>query len=188
MGKFLSHIASLTRRFCQAVDGVAAVEFAIVLPVMITLYVGSVEASRALTYDRRLETAAASLGDLVAQSSTDITVSELNDLFTAAKTTIAPHDASGVRQTVTCVRIDDDGDTEVMWSRGYNGGSQHTVGAEYDLPQEFVDISGASFVIVSEAELDYAPLTGIVFPDGFTLSSTNFYLPRFGGFIDVVPG
>lgn len=183
-----ARLKSLGERFVSSQDATAVVEFAIILPAMIFLYIGSVEASRALTYDRRLESASAALGDLVSQSPTDILESELNDLFAAAKTTIAPHDASGVKQVVTCVRLLANGDTNVLWSHGYNGGTTHTVNTSFNLPDDFKAIAGDTYVIVSEAELGYTPLTGIVMAGGFKMHSINYYLPRFGSFIDVVPG
>lgn len=184
----MMRLEHLRKRFLFSEEAAAVIEFAIVLPVMIVLYIGSVEASRALTYDRRVDSVSAALGDLVSQSQSSILQSELTDLFTAAKTTIAPHDASGVKQVVTCVRLFANGDTNVVWSHGYNGGATHTVDTSFDLPDDFKAIADDTYVIVSEAELDYTPLTGIVFPAGFKLGSINYYLPRFGSLISVVPG
>lgn len=186
MGKFLSNLKAIAKRFYRAQAGAAAVEFAFVVPLMLVLYVGTVEANRALSYDRRLETASAALGDLVAQSPTDITIAELNDLFTAAKTTIAPHSGVGVKQIVTGVSIDAAGVTNVEWSQGFNGGMGHAVDSSFEVPNEFKAIAGESFVIVSEAKMAYTPITGLIFPEGFNLSSEHFYLPRFGDPIDIL--
>ena len=59
---FDSSIAADTR-------AVAAVEFALLLPVMLTLYIGSVEVSQALSVDRKVVLLSRTVGDLTTQSS-----------------------------------------------------------------------------------------------------------------------
>lgn len=186
MRRTLIDTVAAVRRFLAAENGVAAVEFALTMPLMIVLYFGSVEASRALGYDRRLTSAASALGDLVAQTKGDLTMAELNDLFAAAEITVAPYDASELGQIVTCVYVDPDGKATVQWSYGHNGGDPHQEGEPFDLPAEFTAMASDTYVIVSEAEMTYTPLTEIVFPASIDLYKDYYYVPRYGEFIDVI--
>ena len=58
------------RRLLRDKRGVSAVEFAMLLPLMVTLYLGGVEVSQAVAIDRKVTLVARSLGDLVAQATT----------------------------------------------------------------------------------------------------------------------
>lgn len=165
--------------------GVATIEFAFVMPLLILLYFGTVDGSRMLAFDRRLTSASATLGDLVARTKTSLTTSELSDFFTAARITMTPYDPEKLEQVITCVYVDSAGVATVVWSYGNNGGTAHTVNGSYDLPTQFTDIATDSYVIVSETSLDYEPLTNLVFPSTIALYKEQYYIPRFGELISV---
>lgn len=168
------------QRFRASQSAVAAVEFALILPVLLLLYLGIVEASRAISYDKRVVTSTSAMGDLVARSQGSISIAQLNDFFEAARIIIAPYSAASLSQVVTSVYVDDDGDTSVRWSRGYNGGVVHAVGDTYELPEELTDVTRDGFVIVSEASLDYDPITTYIFPSSMQFYKEFFHLPRYG--------
>ncbi len=67
------------RRLLRDERGVSAVEFAMLLPLMITLYLGGVEVSQGIAVDRKVTLVARSLGDLVAQSTT-VTNSDMTNI------------------------------------------------------------------------------------------------------------
>jgi Flp pilus assembly protein TadG len=183
--RFHFPLLPLARRFLAEREGVAAVEFALILPFLIFLWMGSVELSQVLAVDRRISTIAGSLSDLVARTEDELPIGTLNDYFTAAEQLIIPYESGELTQIVTCVYVDEDGDTEVMWSYGYNGGTAHTVGAAYELPDELTGIATDTYVIVAEAGYSYTPLLGYVFDTPFSLYKEFFNLPRYGTFIDV---
>ena len=60
---FLTVLGQRLRRFGAAREAVAAVEFALILPVMLTMYVGSIELSQAFSMDQRVITIAGTTGD-----------------------------------------------------------------------------------------------------------------------------
>src|SRR5918992_3050996 len=62
----------MQRLRCNA-DGVAAVEFAMIAPIMFFLFVGSVEFSQAITVDRRVTQVASSTADLIAREKSTTT-------------------------------------------------------------------------------------------------------------------
>ena len=187
MLEFVTRIQRLLSRFILTRDGVAAVEFALVLPLLITLYIGTVEASRALSYDRRLTSAASALGDLVAQTKGSLTQAELADLFSVAEITVTPYGASNLKQIATHVYVNADGDTNIEWSEGHNGGVAHAEDTPYDLPVEFTNVARDTYVIVSEVEMNYEPITSFIFSEGITLYQEYYYVARFGDSIALTP-
>lgn len=178
------------RAFRLREDGIAAVEFALILPIMLLLYIGSVETSALISMDRKLQTASGALGDLVARSNTTISADTLKDYFLAAAGIMTPNPTADLRQVVTQIRVAADGTATVMWSRQYqNGimsvGTKHRANTGFTLPAAMRDIAKSNYVIVSESSYDYPPLYGFAFNQTINLYRENFFVPRFGGSITV---
>jgi hypothetical protein len=55
----------------------------------------------------------------------------------------------------------------------------------YNLPEAVTDIARDQYVIVAETRLPYLPLYGIIYKAPVMLNRANFYLPRFGGRIEL---
>lgn len=179
------------RHYRRDQKGVAAVEFALILPIMLLVYIGTVEASALISMDRHVQSVTGTLGDLVARSSKSISGTDLRKYFLAAGGVMTPYPADDLHQIVTEVRVNTNRTTQVVWTRQYLDGvysrtTPHTEGQPFPLPREVIDISLDGFVIVSETRYsNYKPLYGIVFDQPVTLSRENFYLPRFGDSIDI---
>jgi Flp pilus assembly protein TadG len=191
----MSPLRGLTRRVSQfgvAETGVAAVEFALLLPIMLFVYVGMVEASALISMDRKVQSVSGAVGDLVARSQEQVTAAELLDYVRVAGGIMTPYDAAPLEQIVTQVKVNADGTTRVDWSKRYvhqalQGSGAHAVNSSYTLPQDIIDIALGEYVIVAESSYSYLPLYGIVFDQPVNLYRENFYLPRFDERIVFVP-
>lgn len=173
-------------RLRLAEAGTAAVEFALVVPIMLVLYIGFVEVSLLISMDRKLQSVAGSLGDLVARSDSTIAAATLTDYFQAAGGIMTPHSTEGLRQVVTLVEVEANGTTtSVEWSRQYLDGvhsaGPHAVDSSFVLPEAMRNIAKGKFVIVAEGYYDYPPLYGLAFDQTINLYRENFFMPRFGG-------
>src|SRR6185437_9645411 len=179
----LRRFSATLRRFGRAQKAAAAVEFALILPVMLTLYVGSIELSAAFSMDQRVITIAGTVGDLVARTNGTLAASDLTNYFQAAQAIMAPYSPTKLEQVVSVVAVDSSGNTKVEWSVGYNGGSAQTCGQPYStvhpIPTAMTNISEGSIIIVSEASYVYPPLLGLFFKNSFNFYHQNFYLPRY---------
>jgi Flp pilus assembly protein TadG len=177
-------------RFRKAQSGAAAVEFALVLPIMLMLYIGANEASALVSMDRKVQFISGAVGDLVARSENGITGETLLDYVNIASGIISPYVAPDMEQIVTQVKVSSSGEAVVDWSKGYkNQVLDSSLGLEknsiYKLPEAVTKIAPGQYVIIAETRLPYLPLYGIIFDAPVTLSRANFYLPRFGGRIDL---
>ena len=123
------HIA---RQLVKDTRGLSAVEFALILPVMLTMYIGAVEFSHALTVDRRVTSVASSAADLTAQSK-QVTSASVIDIFTAANSIMQPYSVTPISIVLTSVVADEDNNTTVGWSCAHNG-SARADGSAYTLP------------------------------------------------------
>src|SRR5437764_12163612 len=92
-------------RFTGDIRGVSVVEFAMLLPLMITLYLGSVEISQGVGVDRKVTLTARTVGDLASQVSS-INNADMTNLLNAATSVIAPYDTTKLKVTVPAVTID----------------------------------------------------------------------------------
>jgi len=179
------------RRLALVEQGAAAVEFALILPIMLLVYIGSVEASLAISMDRRVQSVAGALGDLVARSDTAVTTAALEDYFQAAGGIMTPYSTETLKQVVTQVRVNAAGTAAtVVWSRKYvndtlSTGTAPPANSSFELPEAMRAIAAGSYVIVSEGSYAHTPITGFVFDQPINLYRENFLMPRFGGSISI---
>ena len=99
--------------------GVSAVEFALILPLMLLLYAGSVELSEALAVDRKANRLASTVGDLISQRSS-MTTSEMNNIFAAATAIMEPYDTGAAKIMVAVVNAGPSIEQTVAWARAVN--------------------------------------------------------------------
>lgn len=177
--------------FFRRETGVAAVEFALIVPLMLSVYLGCSEAAALLTADRKVQSVAGAIGDLVSRSNKTIELANLKDYFLASTSIMSPYDTSGLVQTVTAVSVSAKGAATVLWSARYEKGAlsttvaAHPKGSPYDLPTEMKAIATGQTVIAAEVEYDYRPLLGVVFKEALELNRSALFMPRFGGTITI---
>jgi len=169
-----AEIGRFVRRFSGDRSGIAAVEFALLLPIMIALYVGSVEFTDAFAIKRKVTSVASALSDLVTRSKT-ISKSEMQDILDAAEAVIAPYPAGDLKVRVSGVWIDDKSVAKVVWSVARNE-TAAAEGSTMTLPSG-VTIKD-SFVVVSEANYGYSPPIGYVFTGDINLDDSFYLRPR----------
>tara|TARA_R110002020_G_scaffold126624_5_gene284455 strand:- start:1192 stop:1767 length:576 start_codon:yes stop_codon:yes gene_type:complete len=179
-----SPLARLSGRFGRGEGGSAMVEFALILPFMLLLYIGMVEGSTLISIDRKVQTVSGAVGDLVARANGEISRTTLDDYVKIAGGIMTPYAADGLVQFVSQVYVDKDGNATVDWSKRYVGQvaqttGAHAVGSTYILPDEIKALANEQYVIVTECQDTYTPLFGIVFDKAIPLSRENFYIPRF---------
>lgn len=155
---------------------VSAVEFAMLLPLMLTLYLGTVEVSRAVGIDRKVTITAHTVADLASQVST-IGDTDMSNILTAAQAVIQPYDTNMLRVTVSGVQIDNNGTAKVAWSDTLNG-TARSVGSGVTVPATLN--SPNSFLIWSEVSYNYVPIIGYVITGPMTLSDQLYMGPRLG--------
>jgi len=170
-------VASLRQRLSRcALDerGVSAVEFALLLPLMVTLYLGGVEVSQGLTIDRKVTLVARSVADLAAQATT-INNSDMTNILNASTAVMLPYSTTGAKVTVSQVSIDANGVATIAWSDSKNGTARAT-GTTVTLPTA-LNIPSSS-LIWSEVSYEYKPVIGYVITGTMTLTDQIYMRPR----------
>jgi Flp pilus assembly protein TadG len=185
--KKLLHALRKTRAAKSAAnkDGAAAVEFAMLLPVMITLFFGTVETTLALLCRADVSTMAATAADLISQANTT-TTADISNVYAAAGTLLYPYYSGGAtgKPTIRLTSVIYDsgaGDPtttgKVAWSCTQSGTGTLTPtsrnqGDPVTFNQALITTNGS--VLMAEIAYNYAsPTTKVV--TGAINMTNNFY-------------
>lgn len=103
----------VVKRLQQNESGIAAVEFGLILPLMLMIYMGLVELSRGMRAAQKLDLVAHTLADLTAQQLTGgqntgqagLTEADITAIFSAANTLMAPLPVGNLKMTISEVNI-----------------------------------------------------------------------------------
>lgn len=168
----------LKRAFLRNADGVAAIEFAFLAPVVVGL-VGLVavadigfEINRKVTQIATTLTNVASLQTNIGTSSTGYTYSQI---LSAASLVIAPYSSSAVSLTLSEVQTNGSTTGKVIWSQATSGTTALSAGASYPVP---ANLSSSAYVLVGTASYVYTPLNFFFQLPAITLSDTITIPPR----------
>jgi Flp pilus assembly protein TadG len=167
-------IAGVLRRFTRDRRGVSAVEFAMILPLMLTLYLGAVEVSQGISIDRKVTLTTRTVADLASQV-TNITNADMTNLLQASKSVMTPYPTSTLKIVVSSVKIDSQGKATIAWSDTLNGNAR-AVGAPVTLPAA-LNVPNTS-LIWSETSYQYQPVIGYVITGSLNLSDQLYMRPR----------
>jgi Flp pilus assembly protein TadG len=173
-------------RFSGDCRGIAATEFAMIVPLMLTMFFGMVEFSSGVAVDRKVTLVARTLSDLTSQSTT-VADSDLTNFFTASVAILTPYSASPTQSTITELYIDPSTHkARVQWSKAstFNasgtvvlGTSPHSAGDIITIPAALA-VDG-TYLIWSEVSYKYVPAVGyIMAKTGITLSDQTYTRPR----------
>ena len=164
---------SRKRNLAKSEDGISAVEFALIAPLMAIIYFGCIELSIMMTLDRKVTGATAALGDLTSRASS-VSNDELSDIIEASRMVMQPNDMTGARIRVTSL-YEDDGDAKVAWSDGCNL-TPYADDQEITIPANLIPEAGT--LIMAEIEYDYNSNIGYFFSSSKELSDTFYLRPR----------
>jgi len=174
----------------------AAVEFAIVLPFMLLLYIGGIELSTALAINVKVSETAHSVADMVSQN-TQISTAQIQGILGASTAIIAPYPTISIignppvttpliTVTVSEVSTDSGGNATVQWSQSYNGttfGTGRPVSQPITLPTSLsggpqnTQNNNVSFIL-GEVSYAYTPNLGYAISGTITLQDNYYLFPR----------
>ena len=158
---------------------VSAVEFALILPLMLTLYIGGIQISEALSINRKVSHVTSTLADLVTQSKS-LTNSDVDNIFDASSSVMAPYSTDPLQITVSEIKIDNNGHATVVWSDARNANAL-SVGSSVTLPAAIAQAN--SYVVAAIAKYPFTPAIGYVLTGSFDLNSTYYLKPRLSEYI-----
>ncbi|MCU4181486.1 TadE/TadG family type IV pilus assembly protein [Bosea sp. BH3] len=174
-----SPLLRLLRRFRRARDGVAIVEFAMVLPFLMIAYCGLVDVAQLVMVNRKVTLLTSTLSDLTARMQS-APVAEISNIFEAARTVLLPYDATRASMVIASVVIDSAGVGRICWSSSYPAGTPAPARGTTVVLPDSVRIPSTS-VIMARASYRFTPIIGEVVTGPVTLGDNPIYArPRNG--------
>lgn len=164
-------------------SGVAAVEFAAVVPFMLLAYLGSVELGTGVAINRKVAVTTRAVADLATRYTT-IKNADMAGILGSAGAIMAPYDPTRLAVTVSEITVDAKGNASVAWS-DTQGGSARATGSPMTLPAT-LQTPGVSYIL-GEVQYDYKPAIGYVLSGTVPLSNHIFMSPRESGSITRAP-
>jgi len=170
-------------------DGAAAVEFAMLLPIMITLFFGTVETSLALLCRADVSIMAATAADLISQASTTSST-DISNVYAAAGTVLYPYYSGGAtgKPTIRLTSVVYDGSAgnpsttgKVAWTCTQSGSgtltpASRSAGGAVTFSQGLMTAS--SSVIMAEIAYSYASPTTKVITGAINMTNNFYTKPR----------
>jgi Flp pilus assembly protein TadG len=140
--------------------GAAALEFALIAPILLSLYLVTVEVSQGIESNKKISRVGSMVADLVTQQQTMSTL-ELDGIMAIGEAIVQPYNRTRPKITVTAIRISDDNvpQVRVAWSRKLENGiaSRPVAPNSITTVPERLRIRN-TFLIRVTSELDYRPI------------------------------
>jgi Flp pilus assembly protein TadG len=192
-GKLVHRARLAFRRWRADKRGVAAIEFAMIVPIMFVMFIGAVELSQAITVDRRVTQVASSTADLVARAEKQISQDEIKDIMKVGGYIFEPYSQTPVQIVLRNVMSSPTDATvaKTSWLCTYKGTGQTQAcqcdSTAYTLPPNLVTTNDS--VVVAEVTYQYVPLIfdwfmkksvggGSAASGTYTLTDTIYLKPR----------
>lgn len=169
MTRGLSRFLQATSALRGGERGLALIEFALIFPVMLFLFLGLVEFGEAFSLNRKIENAASTVSDLVSQES-KVTCAQLADIATIANEIIKPYRPAPFSLRISSIVADENNNLEVAWTYPTGGGSP-----SFDFPAGLTE--PGSSLIVAETAYEFTPTIGY-FIGSITLNGKGYFRPR----------
>jgi Flp pilus assembly protein TadG len=165
-------------------SGIAATEFAVIVPIMLVMFFGTVEFSSAVAIDRKITLMARTLANLTSQSQSvnDAAIANFRAASGAIMTPYSGPLYPAPNTTVSELYIDAaTGVARVQWSKG---DQPRTVGTPVAIPASLISLDAQGkiipqqYLIFSEVNVLYTPTVGYVMKSGVSLSDVAYTRPR----------
>jgi len=181
---------SIFRRFIVSGRAVAAIEFAMIMPVLLLMFLGSFDAGNAITVYMKVRAATYSLaaitnqyGDGTNPNYSPISTTTMTAITGATTAILAPYSSTPATVVISQIKATSNIQAVVSWSYSPTG-TALTQGATYTgLPTNFANNScGVGFtscyVILASVSYSYTPSFGAFLTGPITLSDSLYTTPR----------
>jgi Flp pilus assembly protein TadG len=148
-----------TGRFAAACEGMVAVEFALIAPVMITTFFAVSELSDGLEAGTKVTQVASTAADLVGQEKT-ICDAEMNDVFAALNALMFPYATNNMGIRISSLIDGGNGVVKVAWSDAQNM-APRTVNSAVTVPAGLIVSNSGGSAIFAEVGYTYTSTFGI---------------------------
>jgi len=172
------------RRFAAAKQGVAAVEFALILPILVVILLATFDGGRAIAAYMKMRAATYALASITNQYSS-IQAVDMTAILGATSVVMAPYTSGTPAVKISQVTISSKSVSTIEWSAA-QGTTARSVGSSISPPSAMV--SKGAYLILAEVSYTYTPLFGYFGSgSGITFTDNLYVTPRSVSCIVYVP-
>jgi Flp pilus assembly protein TadG len=154
--------------------GVGAVEFALVVPIVIVVYLAGFEIAEAASVYRKLTDTTVQLANVTAQYST-MSGADVSNVMGASSQIMTPYATGPLSIVLSEVTTDANGAATVTWSQESNGAALKC-GSAVTMPAGFAT-ANTSYILV-QTTYGYTPTIGAAFVGPIKMADQIFMVPR----------
>jgi len=167
------------KRLRRDTGGMAAIEFAVLFPLILLIFFGTIGVSDGVAVDRKVTILTRTLSDLISQAA-QIAPIDLTNAYAIGGAIMTPYSNTPIKAKITQLYVDaNTGLPKVSWVSAYND-TPHACNESITVPSGLL-IPG-SYLIMSEVKYTFTPAAGIsggtFQPPVFNLSDQTFTRPR----------
>jgi Flp pilus assembly protein TadG len=172
------------RRFLASQRGVAAIEFAMIMPVLLILFLSSFDVGNAIIVYLKVRTATYELAAITNQygtgSTAQISTATMSAITSATTQVMAPYSSSSTAVTISQIKATSATAATVSWSYTVNGTalSGSYTGLPANMAKNSCNSTYPCYFILSSVSYSYTPLFGHYMTGPLTLSDTLLMTPR----------
>ncbi|MEP2705794.1 MAG: TadE/TadG family type IV pilus assembly protein [Roseibium sp.] len=185
----VQNLLHVSKPLWRNTEGVSAVEFAMILPFMLVLFIGAVELTDTFDKDRKVNRIASAITDLTAQAQT-VTPDELDSVIKLGKVILGPYPNTQLEVILASVSFNDEGKATVDWSRDNKKGAPWDKGKAPPITLPETVAAPNTSVVVGQVNLTYvSAFAGLLTSyfkraSSFELSETYYLRPRLTGTVE----
>ena len=157
-------------------SGTSLVEFAVLLPLMLVMYFGSIQITDAISADRQVTLVASTVGEITSQYS-NVATSDISNILSASSAVLAPFPAANATVTLSFVCIDANSKATILWSQSFQGTARATGATVTSLIPAGLLVANTA-AIWGEATYSYKPVIGWVITGVLPMYDQIFLRPR----------
>jgi Flp pilus assembly protein TadG len=175
-------LAGQMRRLLTDVRGIGGVEFALIAPLLLALYITSFELTIGLSVSKRVTRSASTIADLVTQQS-KVTTSDLQQMISVANGVFTPYTPQNLKIKITGITLDAASNPTAAWSWAQDGSRPYANGSAVNVPTDMR--SPSTFLVRAEVSTTHQLLMFMpgIMPNSLqtlTLNREFYYRQRVG--------
>ena len=180
----MRRVNSICGRFAKAKQGVAAVEFALILPILVVMLLATFDGGRAIAAYMKMRAATYALASITNQYAKIQSV-DMTSILGATSVVMAPYTGGTPAVKISQIKINNSGASSVEWSAA-QGTTARSAGSSISPPTAMV--SNGAYLILAEVSYTYVPLFGYFgSSSGITFSDSLYVTPRSVSCVVYVP-
>lgn len=185
---------SVFRRFAASTRGVAAIEFALVLPFLLLLLLASFDAGNAIAVYMKVRSATFTLAAITNQynnTNYPIQAADMTGITSATSAVLAPYPSAPTVVIISQIKATSSSSASVSWSYSVNG-TAYTQGAPWTkFPSQLTSTNSCNsypcYLIFAEVKYTFTPSFGYFITGPIVLSDNLYAVPRSSTCVAYVP-